>query len=151
MSHIARAVADTAEGRILATVDLRAEPDRVFEALTSAEITSWWIRPGVFDTREWTGELRVGGAWRAEGLGARGPYELAGEFLEIDRPRRLVHSWRARGAPGDTTVTYLLEAIEGGTRLTLRHDGFTLALTCHNTAIGWETSFEKLSEVLATR
>jgi uncharacterized protein YndB with AHSA1/START domain len=149
MSPIACAIADTAEGRILATVDLPAQPERVFEALTSTEITTWWIRPGVFDTREWTGELRVGGAWHAAGVGVRGPYALAGEFLEIDRPRKLVHSWRARGAPGQTAVTYLLEAIEGGTRLTLRHDGFTQAATCQNTAIGWETSFVKLMEVLA--
>jgi len=25
------------------------------------EITEWWVRPGVFDTREWSGDVRAGG------------------------------------------------------------------------------------------
>jgi uncharacterized protein YndB with AHSA1/START domain len=151
MDGFARAIADTAEGRILATVDVPAPTERVFDALTSSDITTWWIRPGVFDTREWTGDVRIGGSWRSSGIGARGPYELTGDFLEIERPRRLVHSWRVQGAPGETTVTYVLEPIEDGTRIVLRHDGFSLAGACQNTAIGWETSFARLREMLTPR
>jgi uncharacterized protein YndB with AHSA1/START domain len=50
----ARAVADLAEGLILASVEVATAPERVFQALASKEITEWWVRPGVFDTREWT-------------------------------------------------------------------------------------------------
>jgi len=53
----ARAVADPAEGQLLACVEIEVEPDRVFRALTSGEITAWWVRPGVFDTREWSGDV----------------------------------------------------------------------------------------------
>lgn len=146
----ARAVADLAEGLVLATVEIAAPPERVFRALASNEITDWWVRPGVFDTREWTGELRVGGHWRASGAGKGGPYGLEGEFLEIDPPRRLVHTWQGVGAPAaPTTVTYVLEPLGGGTRMTLRHTGFTSREVCANTCIGWETSFERLEEILA--
>jgi uncharacterized protein YndB with AHSA1/START domain len=150
-SSAARAVADLAEGSILATVEVAAPPERVFQALTSSrEICDWWVRPGVFDTREWTGDVRVGGQWRASGMGKAGPYGLEGEFLEVDAPRRLVHTWRGAGAPGaPTTVSYRLERTDGGTRITLRHDGFTSRETCLNTAIGWETSFERLAESLS--
>jgi uncharacterized protein YndB with AHSA1/START domain/uncharacterized protein YciI len=137
----AHAVADLAEGLILASVELAAPPERVFRALTSPEICDWWVRPGVFDTREWTGEVRVGGRWRASGVGQGRPYGLEGEFLEVDPPRELVHTWQGVGAPGaPTTVTYLLEGLGGGTRLTLRHAGFTTR---------WETSFERLAASLA--
>ncbi|HTP58272.1 MAG TPA: SRPBCC domain-containing protein, partial [Spirochaetia bacterium] len=141
----ARAVADLAEGHIMATVEVAANPERVFLAITSGEITEWWVRPGVFDTKEWTGDVRVGGPWRATGMGNGKPYTLEGEFLEVSKPRKLVHTWRAAGAPGPaTSVTYLLERLESGTRLTLRHIGFTSRETCLNTCIGWETSFRRL-------
>src|SRR5215471_16522692 len=103
----ARAVADLAEGLILATVEIPASPERVFQALASPEVVDWWVRPGVFDTREWTGDARAGGRWRASGVGNGRPYVLEGEFLEVDPPRQLAHTWQAAGAPGTpTTVTY---------------------------------------------
>src|SRR6266566_9464196 len=91
----ARAAADLAGGLIIASVEVEAAPERVFEALASNEVTGWWIRPGFFDTREWSGDVRVGGRWQASGVGNGRPYVLEGEFLEIDRPRKLVHTWRA--------------------------------------------------------
>jgi uncharacterized protein YndB with AHSA1/START domain len=144
-----RAVADLAEGLILATVEIESSPERVFDALASQEITSWWLRPQVFDTREWNGDVRVGGTWRASGVARGQPYTLEGDFTEVNRPDALVHTWRGVGAPGaTTTVAYRLEPIEGGTRLTLRHFGFTSRETCLNTCIGWETSFEQLAKIL---
>jgi uncharacterized protein YndB with AHSA1/START domain len=145
-----RAAADLPEGRILATAEIAVPPERVFRALVSEEIIDWWVRPGVFDTREWTGDVRVSGPWRTSGLGGGRPYVLEGEFLEIDPPRKLVHTWHGVGAPGaPTTVTYLLEALDGGTLITLRHTGFTSRDSCTNTCLGWETSFHKLAKSLA--
>jgi len=147
----ARAVADIAEGCIVATVEVAAPMERVYRALTSHDIIAWWIRPGVFDTREWTGDLRAGGAWRASGMAGGRPYSLEGEFVEIDPPRKVIHTWRLVGAPGPTTtVTYLLAQVDGGTRVTLRHTGFAPGESSINTCIGWETSFERLAEYLAS-
>jgi uncharacterized protein YndB with AHSA1/START domain len=149
-SKTARAAADVSEGYLLATVELEVPPDRVFEALTSPiEIVDWWVRPGVFDTREWTGELQPQGKWRASGIGNGRPYVLEGEFVEIDRPHKLVHTWRVAAAPlAPTTVTYLLEPLDPGTRVTLRHSGFNSRDVCIATCIGWETSFARLAELL---
>ena len=146
----ARAVADLAAGRILATVEIAVPPERVFKALTSKEVLGWWVRPGVFDTREWTGDVRVGGRWRASGIGRGQPYSLEGEFLEIDPPRKLVHTWHPVGSPGPpSTVTYVLEpAANGGTRLTLHHTGMTSRDASMANAMGWETSLVRLGEIL---
>ena len=145
----ARAVADPTEQHLLAAVEIAASPERVFQALTSAEVTSWWVRPGVFDTREWTGDVRPGGRWEASGAARGRPYALEGEFLTIEAPRTLVHTWHGVGAPGrPTTVTYLLEEVAGGTRLTLRHAGFAWRESCESTRVGWETSLERLAELL---
>lgn len=150
VNSTARAVADLSEGLILASVEIAAPPERVFRALTSKEITEWWVRPGVFDTREWTGDVRVGGRWEASGVGKDGPYSLEGEFVEIDPPRRLVHTWHPVGAPAaaTSTVTYMLEPFEGGTRITLRQSGILSRASGLGICVGWETSFAKLEDLL---
>jgi uncharacterized protein YndB with AHSA1/START domain len=147
----ARAVADLAAGSILATVEIAAPPARVFVALASEEIVDWWVRDGFFRMTEWTGDVRPGGRWRGAGVRGNGaPFVLEGEFLEVDPPRRLVHTWFLIGAPGKpTTVSYLLEPIAGGTRVTLRHEGLATRESSSSTMLGWETSFERLAEALA--
>lgn len=143
-----RSIADPAQGLALAAAELACPPDRIFPMLTGEAITRWWVRPTVFDTRDWEGDARVGGHWRASGIGRGNPYALEGDFLEIDAPRKLVHTWRAVGAPGEPSmVTYLLEPIEAGTRILVRHTGLPAA-ACENTAIGWETSLDRLAEIL---
>lgn len=142
----ARAVADLAEGLVLATVEVASSPSLTFRALTSEDVLRWWVRPGVFDTREWTGDVHPGGRWSSSGIGGGKPYTIEGEFTEVDPPRRLVHTWRLAGA--SSTVAYDLEPIDGGTRITLRHTGLASRQACAATCIGWETSFEELARML---
>ena len=136
-----RAVADLSEGLILATVEIAAPAERVFRALASEEIVNWWGSTETYRTTKWTGDLRVGGGWRTEGIGADGkPFSVGGEFVEIDPPHKLVQTWRADWDGGNvTTITYRLEPIAGGTRLTLRHEGFAgRRESCAGHTEGWE-------------
>jgi len=145
----ARAVADPVEKQLLACVEIEAESERVFRALTSEEIIAWWVRPGVFDTREWSCDMRVGGRWRASGISRGQPYVQEGEFLEIDPPHKLIHTWDGAGRPDlPSTVTYLVERFEKGTRLNIRQTGFVSSDVCNAFAIGWETSLKRLAEIL---
>ncbi len=148
LKETAEAIADQAKGQILAHVEIAAAPERVFQALASNEVCDWWVRPRVFNTTEWSGEVRVGGRYRTKGIARGEPYTIEGEFLEIDPPRKLVMTWHRAGTPGEpTVVTYMLETIDGGTRLTLRHAGFTSAENLTNVAAGWKTSFDQLAEL----
>jgi uncharacterized protein YndB with AHSA1/START domain len=144
------AIASDPKTEVVLTIELPASPERVFRALTSKEVCDWWVRPGIFDTREWTGDVRPGGRWRATGLGKGGnPYALEGEFLEVDAPRKLVHTWHLVGTPSaPTVVSYMLEKTDRGTRLTFRHAGFGSPEASANTRTGWETSFARLVEIL---
>jgi uncharacterized protein YndB with AHSA1/START domain len=147
----ARAVADLAEGLVLASVEIAAPAKRVFRALSSEEVIHWWVRSGVFDTRKWNGDLRVGGRWSASGVAMGKPYSLEGEFTVVEAPRKLAHTWKSAGSPeAPTTVRYRLDEVTGGTRITLHHTGFSLPEICMNTAIGWETSFDRLAQVLGS-
>ena len=148
----ARAVADVIDGLIVASVEIARTPERVFQALSSREIVDWWVNPGVFDTREWSGDVRVGGRWRASGIARGAPYALEGEFLEVDPPRKLVQTWHRQGMPGTpSTLTYLLEPIAGGTRLTVRHADIAPSDQRNNVSAGWRTSCDRLSEILPSR
>jgi uncharacterized protein YndB with AHSA1/START domain len=148
----ARAVSDVVDGSVVASVDIAKAPERVFQALTTREVIEWWVNPGVFDTREWTGDVRVGGRWSASGMARGAPYTLFGEFLEVDPPRKLVQTWQREGMPGTpSTVTYLLEPIDGGTRLTVRHAGIAAPDQRNNVGAGWRSSFDQLVEIMSER
>jgi uncharacterized protein YndB with AHSA1/START domain len=136
-----RAVADVSEGLILATVDIAAPAERVFRAIASEELVKWWGSDDLYRTTKWTGDVRAGGAWRTEGVSADGkPFSVGGEFLEVEPPHKLVQTWRADWDGGNvTTITYRLQPIENGTRLTLRHSGFAgRPDSCESHANGWE-------------
>ena len=149
LKEAAEVTADTAKGQILGLVEIAASPERVFQAIASKKICEWWVRPGVFNTTEWSGDVRVGGRYRAAGTARGEPYTIEGEFLEVDPPRKLVMTWHRVGMPtAPTTVTYTLEKLSGGTRLTLRHTGITSAQNLTNVAAGWKTSFDKLTDVI---
>jgi uncharacterized protein YndB with AHSA1/START domain len=142
--------ADSSKGAVVATVELKAKPERVFHALASPEITKWWVRPGVFDTREWSGDVRAGGHWHASGVGQGRPYTLDGEFIEVDAPRKLVHTWQLNSPDGPvSTATYRLEPVAGGTRLSFEHGSFGSSQAVEANRAGWETSFKELVELLS--
>jgi uncharacterized protein YndB with AHSA1/START domain len=126
---------------VLARIDIAVPPERVFRALTTEELTKWWGSAEMYRTTRFTIDLRPGGAWRSDGIGADGtPFHVGGEVLEVDPPRKLVQTWKPSWEPGETktTITYLLDPIETGTRVTVRHAGFTSAKACDDHANGWE-------------
>jgi uncharacterized protein YndB with AHSA1/START domain len=145
----ARAIADVAEGTILATIDIAVPVERVFRAITSVEVALWWGSPDLYRVTNWTGDLRVGGAWRSEGVSKDGqPFSVHGEFREVVPPSKLVQTWQYDWDTTNsiTTITWRLTAIEGGTRVVIRHEGFGDAHeACAGHADGWERVLTWLS------
>lgn len=138
----ARSIADVVQGSILARIEIAAPPERVFRALTTEELTKWWGSAEMYRTTSFQIDLRPGGAWRSEGVGADGTaFHVGGQVLEVDPPRKLVQTWQpswdSEGPP--STVSYQLDPVGNGTRVTLRHTGFgERAAACESHASGWE-------------
>src|SRR5919202_949788 len=90
--------------------DIRATPERVWQALTDPELT----RQYYFNTRvesDWT----PGSPIRYRN--PQGGVDLEGEVLEVDPPRRLVTTFRPAWAPdmaGAPPSTLTWEIIPGG-------------------------------------
>jgi len=140
--RVPRAVADLGAGTIIATVEIAAPPERVFQALTNGEeLVRWWGSDELYRTTHWDVDLRPGGGWRAEGKGRDGkPFSVGGTILEVDPPKKLVQTWKADWDGGnETTITFRFDAIDGGTRLTLRHEGFAgRPQSCEDHSHGWQ-------------
>ena len=137
----ARAIADVTGGLVLATVEIAAPVERVFRALTTDEITKWWGSSDTYRTTGWSSKLEVGGSWKASGVGKDGSeFSVGGEYLEIDPPQKIVQTWKPDWEEGAATkLTYRLERIETGTRVTVRHEGFGDRVeSCRSHANGWE-------------
>ena len=80
---------------VLAEIFIAAPPARVFQAISDpAQLPRWWGQDGLYHVTKSTMDVRPGGRWRSEGLGADGKaFYVEGEYVEVDPPRRLVHSW----------------------------------------------------------
>lgn len=137
---MARAVADLKDGVIVATVEIAASPERVFRALTTEELAQWWGEEGAYRVTGHNADLRVGGSWISTGTSADGTtFSVSGTILEIEPPHRLVQTWKYDWeGGGETKLTYRLDAIEGGTRLTVRHEGFADRKAAESHASGWK-------------
>ena len=98
-------------------------PEKIWRVLTESELIIHWLMPNSF-------KPEVGHRFTLHCDAIGGPDgKIHCEVLEVSPPRRLRYSWtsaaRAPGAAGlDTTVTWTLERVEGGTLLRLVHDGF---------------------------
>lgn len=126
----------------------------VFDAWTSAEVLArWWPAGQGWDTPVAEVDLRVGGRLR---LVMRRPdgAEFGGEgrFVEIDRPVRLVFTWRwedeALGAGLQRVEVTFIENPDATTAVVLVNRGIPDA-DVESHRVGWDASFDNLQDVFA--
>ena len=125
---------------IVSEIQISAPAERVFQALVDpAQVLRWWGQSGIYRSKEFECDLRVGGKWRTAGLNGQGqPFEAKGEYLQVDPPRRLVHTWVASWT-GDiqTVVHWELEPVSGGTLVRIRHNGLAAHPELAKSYSGW--------------
>ena len=125
---------------IVSEILISAPAERVFQALTDpAQVVRWWGQTGLYRCTEFQSDLRVGGKWRSTGTGAEGrAFEAKGEYLQIDPPKLLVHTWIASWT-GDvqTVVRWELEASAQGTLVRIRHTGLAAHPELGQSYSGW--------------
>ena len=130
---------------------IRARPQIVFDALTTAEgIASWW-GPDAGPVLLAEMDARVGGRFRIRFRLLDGSeHESGGEILELVRPTRLAMSWRwlAGGDdPGESVLSFDLRAIDDGTELTLTHARLDSDAARLSHTQGWSGALDKLEKM----
>ena len=126
-------------------VEIATTPERIWKALTDPEETrKYWY--GALSISDW----KVGSRWTSES--ADGEVYLEGEILEIDPPRRLVHTLHVVHEPEaaaelPSRIEFEITPIGDRCRLTVIHSSRGPATIAY-TSGGWETIFGGLKELL---
>jgi uncharacterized protein YndB with AHSA1/START domain len=127
-------------------LSIAASPETVWEFLVDPEKAVRWMGTNA------TLEPRPGGLYYCEVI----PGHVAkGEFVEVDRPRRIVYTWgwerstqEGAIAPGSTRIEIELVPDADGTMLRFRHD-LPTATAADSHARGWDHYLGRL--VIAAR
>lgn len=141
--------AGSAVNRVIA-----APPEAVFDAwVTPATLSRWWGgREIEVPLDSIAMDVRPGGTWKATMiLGEDMPaFHWRGEFLEVDRPRRLVLTMTDEPGEDRELLSVALTAVDGGTELRFTQTGGHLSPEQYEgTTAGWQLAFDEMDTVLA--
>lgn len=135
---------------IVYTIYIAARPEKVWQALTSAEFSKKYFSGFAIET-----DLKVGGAFIARA--PDGSVHTGGEVIECDPPRRLTVTWNVNWPAlveklGPTLVTYEIEPAGDATRLTMlqSHDREISDDILSGGRSGWPAILSSLKSLLET-
>jgi uncharacterized protein YndB with AHSA1/START domain len=126
-------------------VRIAASPETVFDFFTDPDkMIQWMGRKAELDPRP-------GGRLHCD---INGGAVAAGEYLEVERPHRVVFSWGWEGEdsvtpPGSSTVEVLLDPDGDGTHLRLLHRDLPSAESAEKHGHGWRHYTERLAAAAA--
>lgn len=140
MSEVGTMQVSSDHDTITSEIQIAASPERVFRALVEPDqVVAWWGQPGIYQCTEFSSDTRPGGKWRSAGIGPDGgPFEVKGEYLEVEPPKLLVHTWIASWTGNvQTTVRWELEPTGNSTLVRLRHSGLAAHPEIGDRYRGW--------------
>ncbi|NNF12281.1 MAG: SRPBCC domain-containing protein [Gemmatimonadetes bacterium] len=116
-------------GAVRISRTIAADRQRVWNAWTRPEEMKQWSCPAPGGCQEVESDFRVGGAYSIHMAVDGKEHRAFGTYKEIDEPRRLVYSWAwdwedGTHMQGETIVTVEFTEVDGGTQVTLVHEGF---------------------------
>jgi uncharacterized protein YndB with AHSA1/START domain len=125
-------------------------PERLFDAWLDPNIASRWLFTAPnSEANETEIDARVGGRWRISDRRGGAAYVGHGEYLEIDRPRRLVFTFgMPRFSPVFNRITVEIAADGAGSILILTHEDVPERDRA-GLGMGWSDMFDALAGALA--
>ena len=131
-----------------------ATPEAVFDAwVTPASFAAWWGGSGVEVPLDSVSmDVRNDGTWKATMIIGNGVPDINwfGEFVEVDRPNKLVLTLSDRPGDARADVTVTFTAVDGGTEMRFRQTGGPMNQDAYDQATaGWQTFFDAMDTLLA--
>jgi len=131
-----------------------ASAEEVFDAWTSPEVMRRWLHPGPeWGTPQAEVDLRVGGKVRVVMRSPAGSeVEAGGEYLLVERPRRLVMSWIFGDDPSNEQLIELsFSESDGATTVLMVNSGISSARRRDAQDEGWRGCLAELERSLLAR
>ena len=137
-----------------------APPEKLFDAWTDPKWTTQWLfTTPLSESNDTQIDARVGGKWRMTDVRDGVTYTAEGEYLEVDRPYRLVFTFQMlQFSPNSDTIT--LEFVLDGTGcvMTFTQSGTDIAKEVAatpagemgSTEHGWTLMFLGLKDLVET-
>lgn len=140
-----------------------ASVERLWNAFTTVEDILKWHSPAGMTNPRAEVDLRVGGTYAitmkyddtGEQVTVRGVYKI------IEKPNKLVYTWKWDGSDEETEVTVLFRKVsDNETEVILNHAGFSLHPTESDLAnnwtheshkAGWTTGLDKLEKLVENK
>jgi uncharacterized protein YndB with AHSA1/START domain len=132
---------------------IRASPARIFDAWTEPRHLKQWWGPRSVDCVDAEVDLRVGGRYRIANQFPDGKILwISGEFEAIERPHRLVYTWRiGAGDSASERVTVTFEARGEETEVIVMHERIPTESMRDMHEQGWLGCLDGLVNYLAKR
>ena len=129
-----------------------APPAAVYDQWTDAEALAEWMCPRPARCLSVTADPRIGGALRFEIEDAGVTFLVSGNYLTLDRPRRLSFSWSCSTWPDPTAQSVVTVTIEpdgaGASVLTIEHARLPAGLADQH-ARGWSLVAGQLARAVS--
>ncbi len=145
------------------TLKIKAKPEHVYKALTSAtELCRWWLQGAETDARN-SGRFRM--VWpklrRHQPGGKDGCFPRAvalgdaeGFFVDLEPGRKVAWMWKPRQRLYPPLSSFFIQPAGRGSEVTLLHGGFPASASAdkyyQGCAEGWEDCLSKLKLYLET-
>lgn len=127
------------------SIRIGAPPERVFDAWLDPGLARQFLAAGETRVGEMEIDPREGGRFRIEMASGERRYMHHGEYVVIDRPRRLVFTWISAATEERLTIVDVhFTPDAGGTRVDLRHEGLLNPEREAQHRWGWQSILEKL-------
>ena len=125
-----------------------APREKVFKAWTDPRALSRWFAPADdFRTEVLELDVRPGGRYRVDMIQGERRHRLAGRYVEVRPPERLVFTWEWENEPAhglETLVTIELFDRGGSTELVLTHERFIDSASRDEHGKGWNGCLARL-------
>ena len=136
---------------------IETSPERVYDAFLDPDELAQWLPPTGFSAEVHHLEPEEGGTFRITFTGeteefADYGHSFGGTYLELSPGERIVYTDEFEtddpGMAGEMTNTITFEAVDEGTKLTVRSEGIPEAIPPSDANEGWNDSLENLANVV---
>ena len=126
-----------------------ASRERVFDAWIEASALQKWFQPMGMQLEKVTVNARAGGNYRLDLVSPAGEKSwIAGQYVEVDPPQKLVFTWES-SVLGNLETLVTVEFLDHGaqTEIILTHERLEAEMIDRH-RMGWSSCLDLLTEVL---